>query len=285
VGAAADDTQAIPLVASYAAAESDYYKERDKYFVKILKLALEHSGRKLTLEAVDLPQLKESRTRLYLSAGRYNVHWLVTNRELEEEFIPIRIPLYKGLIGWRVFFVREGSADLINRNLSLESLKGLRTAQGHDWPDFQILQANGFKTYKSASWEGLFEMLKRGRIDYLPRSAVEIADEAEAMTALNITIEDDLILRYPLAYYFFVNKSYPDLAKAIQVGLEKLIANGIFEQEFNQRFAKKLTDLHLHSRRIIDIENPYIRNDLLPTNKSLWYQVTSEPPVKSALQD
>lgn len=271
-----------PLTVTYAHTETEYYRKRDAYFVEILHRALQLSGHPHTITPILLPQLKESRTRLYLRNGRYNIHWLVTNREMEEEFIPIRIPLYKGLIGWRVFFIQAGDGDSFSRGIQLVDLQRMKTAQGHDWADYKVLLANNFNVAPSPSGEGLFGMLEYGRIRYLPRSVTEIVNEYEALDNPKLAIEQNLLLQYPLAYYFFVNPNYSDVAEAVEYGLKIMLHNGDFDTIFNRTFAAKLAQLHLDDRKLFRIPNPYMHPLTPPADSPLWYDPTSSASTPSA---
>lgn len=264
------------LEVSYAHTETDYYRQRDAYFVEILHRALELSGRDFSLTPILLPQLKESRTRIYLRQGRYNIHWLVTNRDIEEQFIPIRIPLYKGLIGWRVFLIRTEDHARFNKSIQIEELKRIKSAQGHDWADYRVMQANNFNVISSPSSEGLFGMLKYKRIHYLPRSVTEIVNEYSTLNAPQLAIEKNLLLQYPLAYYFFVNRSHKDIAEAVENGLSQMLLNGEFDAIFKRTFAEKLNALHLGERKIFRLNNPYMHALTPPPNSDLWYDPHQE---------
>jgi hypothetical protein len=92
----------------------------------------------------------------------------------EAALLPIRIPIDKGLLGWRIFLVNRAKADQFAAVKTLDGLRPYQAGQGHDWPDTDILRANGLKVQGSANYDGLFKTLQAGRIDYFPRSVVEI---------------------------------------------------------------------------------------------------------------
>ena len=52
----------------------------------------------------------------------------MTTREREERLQPIRIPIYKGLIGWRVNLLRQTDSQLLSHVRTLDDLKALRFA-------------------------------------------------------------------------------------------------------------------------------------------------------------
>ena len=52
--------------------------------------------------------------------------------------------------------------------------------QASDWPDTDILRANDLPVATTATYSSLFQMLGKQRFDYMPRSVVEVWQEAES---------------------------------------------------------------------------------------------------------
>jgi Bacterial extracellular solute-binding proteins, family 3 len=266
--------EAAPIAVRYPASESNpYYYKRVKYFVEILELALSKSNHQYQLQKVSLPFMNESRSKTNLTANLYDVHWLNAQAFLDEDLQPVRIPLCKGLTGWRVFFIRPESQQKFSSVKSATDLKNFTGGNGNDWPEAVLYEQAGLPQKLSGSWKGLFNMLKQHRIDYLSRSALEIYDEENAFPDLNLKIESQLIIQYPAAYYFYVNKNNQQLATDIQIGLERAIADGSFDKIFNRYFSEKIKRLDLGNRRAIKIATP--ENTTLLSDKkahpSYWY--------------
>ena len=59
--------------------------------------------------------------------------------------MPIRIPIYRGLIGWRIPLVSAANKDLLASVRTLDDLRRLRFGQRQDWADTPILRANGLE--------------------------------------------------------------------------------------------------------------------------------------------
>ena len=57
---------------------------------------------------------------------------------------------------------------------SLPALRALRAGQGADWPDTDILKASGLPVEATMLYDDLFTKLIAGRIDYFPRSLLEV---------------------------------------------------------------------------------------------------------------
>jgi len=266
--------QAAPVTVRYPASDSNpYYYKRVKYFVEILELALSKSDHQYQLEKVSLPFMNESRSKTNIMANIYDVHWLNAQPFLDNGLQPIRIPLCKGLTGWRVFFIRPEAQQAFSAIKNITDLKHYTAGNGNDWPETVLYRHAELPQKLSGSWKGLFNMLKQNRIDYLSRSALEIYDEENAFPDWNLKIESQLVLQYPAAYYFYVNSTNQQLAADIQVGLERAIADGSFDKIFNLYFSEKIKKLDLSSRRIIKISAPESSTLRLDkkAHQSYWY--------------
>ena len=144
-------------------------EDPEAYVVELLRLALAHSGGDYQLEP-SLEPMPQSRAQLSLERndGRVQLMWTMTTREREADLLPIRIPIYKGLISWRVFLVRADQRDLLAGVTRREQLEALRMGQRHDWPDTDILRANGLTVVTTPGYENLFRMLDAGRFELFP---------------------------------------------------------------------------------------------------------------------
>ena len=249
--------QTAPIVVRYPASDSNpYYYKRVRYYVEILELALNKSDRKYQLEKISLPFMNESRSKTNLLNDVYDVHWLNAQPSLDKDLEAIRIPLCKGLTGWRILFIRPENQKEFSIVKNLKELNNYTAGHGNDWPEAIRYESLQLPQKLSGSWKGLFYMLKQKRIDYLSRSALEIYDEEDAFPELGLKIESRLVLHYPETYYFYVNRNNQQLAKDIKVGLERAITDGSFDKVFNQYFSEKLKRLHLDKRRVIEMPTP-----------------------------
>ena len=167
--------------------------------------------------------------------------------------------------------IKQQHQAKFGRNASAAQIKKLVYAQGHDWIDSKILTLNGFSVIGAAHYDNLFSMLEKGRVDAIPRNALEIADEALVLAHRNIVIENNWVIYYPTASYFFVNPANKQLAKDLETGLRKTIADGSFEQLFQQFFSAHLTELKLKERNIIHLNNPLLPADTPVNEPQLWY--------------
>lgn len=259
--------------------------EPETYVIELLQLALDHSPTRYHLQPTREP-MNQARAQLSLEHNRpeLQVMWAMTTAEHEQRLLPIRIPIYKGLIGWRVNLLRPRDAQLLSQAHTLEDLKPLRFGQRHDWPDTPLLRANGLQVVTSPSYQGLFAMLAAGRFDAFPREVVTAWQE-QAKSALDgnsLVVDEHVVLHYPSAFYFFTSRQRPELAEQIRAGLEAAIADGSFEALFQQHHAATLRQARLEQRQVIELINPDLPAATPFARKELWYQPNSAPQQPSS---
>lgn len=246
--------------------------QRYDYPRKLLELVLSKTG---TAYRVEYPTVSMSQNRqiIELEAGRMiDVAGLPASAEREARLLPIRVPLNKGLLGWRLGLVRKGDTGRVAQVKTLRDLLGVRIAQGQDWPDTQILSGNGLEVINGSTYEGLFKMLESQRFDYFPRSVMEIWGEQEAHSS-TLEIEPNLALHYFYDSYFFVNKRNTKLAADISEGMEKAIADGSFDKLFNEHWGERVRKARLNERTVIELRNPLLTPETPSNRRELWYGV------------
>lgn len=250
---------------------------RNEYFLDVLRLALdktrtEYGDYVLEPSPQAIPQSRA--IRLLADNQDLDVLWSMTSRQREAQLLPVRIPLLKGLMGYRLFIIRAEDQAWFDNVRTLDQLRELRAGQGHDWPDTEILRANGFHVETSSDYEDLFEMLEAGRFDFFPRALNEPWSEIAARNNDHLTVEDKLLLYYPTASYFFVNRHNSELAERLEKGLEAAIADGSFDELFfgHPTNAHALSQAGLDKRRMIKLVNPLLPAETPLQRKNLWWQ-------------
>lgn len=247
----------------------------EAYALALLTAALERTPGRYRLQPTPVP-MAQSRALLAIEHDSKSVQvmWTMTTREREARLLPIRIPIYRGLIGWRVLMQRGNAAEQLASVENLDELKRFNFGQRHDWPDTAILRANGLKVVTSQHYRGLFQMLAAGRFDLFPREVVVAwQEQARAVEdGLALSIDNHLLLHYPTAFYFFTSHNRADLAADIERGLEAMIADGSFQRLFEQYHGDTLRQANLHQRRIIELHNPDLPPATPFARKELWFQ-------------
>lgn len=249
--------------------------EPEAYVAELLQLAVAHAPRPYRL-APSAEPMGQSRAQQMLeqNSPHLQVMWAMTTREREERLLPIRIPIYKGLIGWRINLLRPADAQRLAGVARLDQLKALRFGQRHDWPDTPLLRANGLQVVTSPSYQGLFAMLAAGRFDAFPREVVTVwqeRDQAERDGHL-LVVDEHLVLHYPTAFYFFTSRATPQLAEDLRLGLEASITDGSFERLFQARHGETLRRARLDRRKVIELHNPDLPPQTPFDRPDLWYR-------------
>lgn len=230
------------------------------YHLGALRLALERCGVPYRLQPVRKP-IGQGRAIRDLAGLQPDISllWSMTSEEREQQLLPVRLPMDRGLMGWRLLLIRRSDAERFAGIRSLDALRGMTAGQLYDWPDTAILRANGLTVGTTSVYDSLFTMLARGRVDYFPRSVVEIQDEMRQFGAANdLMIAPGLMLRYPAANYFFVSRQNPQLATDLQRGLEKALEDGSLNALFGASFRQRLKPLRLAERREFSLKNPFM---------------------------
>lgn len=242
------------------------------YPLQLLKLALEACGVACELEP-SRHVMVQSRALLDLQQGQdgLDIAWSMTSIERERQLLPIRIPIFKGLYGWRLMLVKRGAESLLSEVRSLAELARFSLVQGHDWPDTAILRANGLKVVTGSSFDAMFSMLRLERGQAFPRALPEIDWEQESQGE-RLSIEPHLCLQYPTAMYFFVARGNERLAGLVERGLNRLLAKGSFERIFLQYHGAILARHVLSRRRVLKLHNPLLPAETPLQRKELWMQ-------------
>ncbi|ABC28143.1 conserved hypothetical protein [Hahella chejuensis KCTC 2396] len=255
-------------IAIYARSHTQF-DERNEYPVRLLELALKSSDADIKLQSSEEIILQGRAINLIRNNQGVHVLWAMTSNERERELSPIRIPIYKGLIGWRICIIHPNNVRRFSNISSIKELRGVTFVQGHDWPDLEIFLHNGLIVESNANYHSMFKMVEMERVDAFPRALIEIWPELQ--TYSNLRAEPRLLIRYPAAVYYFVSRKNPGLYRAIKEGLEEMMENGDFTSLFNEFYMGAIAQARLQERTIIDLQNPLLPADTPLNNPRLWY--------------
>lgn len=248
---------------------------RKEYMEALLMMALSYSNKQYVIEDRG-DKCSQPRQIEDIISGNLSFMWAGTTPELEERLHPIRYPLFKGLLGHRIFVIRQGDQHLFDQIDTLEELRKVRLGQGRMWSDTQILEAAGMRVIKTNAYENLFPMLEGGRFDAFPRGASEPWVEVVQWADLKLTVEKKLAIVYPMPAYFFVSKDNITLARDIETGFEKALKDGSFDRVFfaDSEIQKVLSLANLANRRLFRINNPFLSPKTPLDRQELWLNVS-----------
>jgi len=242
------------------------------YAKGLLKLALSKIPEKYEwIESA--PTNTEARIIQMIADNELDVCWYASTKEFEERMLPIRIPMYRGLLGYRVLMIKKGTQSKFDGIRTLEDLRRVSLASGRFWADTDVLTANGLNVVKVLKYDGMFFMLDGGRFDAFPRGAHEPWSEIARYPNLELEVEKNLLMVYPNPFYFFVNKSNTELARNIEKGLRIAIEDGSFNEYFlNDPTVKDvISKANLKDRIVIPLQNPGLPKLTPLDDKTLWF--------------
>lgn len=203
-----------------------------------------------------------------------------TSTERESTLTPIRIPLDKGLTGYRLFLIQKSNQPQVRKVKTVDDLKALRIGQKSQWVDVDILQAAGLQVVGALDYESLFRMLPAGRFDLLSRGVNEIHQEWETRHKDNpeLAIERSLLLYYPLPRYFFFAPTAQGerLARRVTEGLELMQAGKEFDRLYLAYKREILSGLDLSGRRLLRIPNPQLPPQTPLGKAAYWDDLQAE---------
>jgi len=246
---------AAPLVVTYPgpAAAAD---TRANYYVSLLDLALSKTGVDYKLQPYTVIATG-SRVLHDLQEGRdIDLTWGPTTATWERETLPVRVPLDKGILGWRVFLVNKSDLPKFAQVHTLEQLKAYSAGLQYDWSDVAVLRANGLPVVDASVYETMFQMLAVHRFDYFPRGVGEIDGEAKRFAKLGLVIEPKLALHYTATSYFFVSRKNPALHDLIERGLQEAMRDGSFDKLFDKFNGAAIRRVHFETRTVFELSVP-----------------------------
>ena len=250
---------------------------RKKYKIDVITAALELT-KPIYGEYKIITKGAESnieRAILEIKSGKsVNTFFAVTTNEWEENTLPIRIPIRRGILNFRLLTIHKNQVRLFAGINSVDDLKPLKVGVRTGWATANVLKEKGFNVFEAESYSGLFYMLSTGRIDYIPLGINDIFVDLEKRhnELPDLIVQDSLALQITAPLYIFVSPDEKRLAKRLTVGLEMMLENKKLHDIFADYYEGDLIKSELSRRHLLKIEN----NDLpikTPLNrKELWFE-------------
>ncbi|KZN29022.1 hypothetical protein N480_09650 [Pseudoalteromonas luteoviolacea S2607] len=243
------------------------------YYVGLIELAFEKLNKPIRIQFS--PYMVQDRALSELKSGRLiDLYWAGTNHQRESELGVVRIPLNKGLLGYRVFTIHKDNAPFFSEIKSIESLKNISLCQGQHWPDTDIMLAAGLSVTTNVIYENMFKQVYAGRCKAFPRGINEAFSEVVSRNKImpDLMVYDDLILHYRFPMYFFTHKDNKQLINDLKLGLTRALEDGSFDHYMKTHSATK----HLfplsqwQNKTILTINNPFLSQSTPTNNKDLW---------------
>ncbi len=256
-----------------------FVNAQELYMQGLLELALSYSEKSITFRENSSRSFTNTAHRGLVEAVKSNeisLMWSGTSSELERELLPVRIPLYKGLLGHRLLLINQGAEEAFAHISDQESLSTIRFGQGDTWPDTKVLKNANLMVVTSPSYTALFKMLVENQFDAFPRGLQEPWAEISAQSDKALTVERDILLVYKLPSYFFVSRENSELAREIELGLEAAIADLNFDDYFfySRQVADAIEQAQAVGRVVLELENPFLPQETPLERKELWLDIS-----------
>lgn len=250
------------------------------YAIKMIKLALDHIDTKYKVEVINDNFSQTRQNEEVRTNGRINVVWTSSEASIESQMNPIRICLFKGLLGYRIFIIHKKNQYKYDQVKTMDDLKKLTIGQGKTWGDTKILEASGFKIIKATKYPNLFYMLDGERFDGFSRGVHEPFGELALRPELpDLTVEKNLMLVYRMPFYLFTSNENKKLANDLLTGLERAVADGSFDQTFlnDPSVQDVIAKANMKNRKAFYIENPLLSKETPLERKELWFDPQTLP--------
>lgn len=255
-------------------AKSDGDKRFD-YALEVLYEALDRTSSRygaFELMRYDDP-ISRKRALRELQNGHIHIFLAPTRLSWEQAAIPVRIPIRKGILGYKLLLIRKENQGLFDAVKTQEDLQKLIAGAGAQWNIAAALRELDFKVAGGVEYESLFQMLNSQRFDFFPRGVNEIFQEIEGRKNLypDLVVEGKLALYLPSPTYFFVSPQTPHLAERLEVGLQEMVEDGSLDQIFEAYHRRDLERANLGQRRIISLENKTLSDETPLMQTGLWF--------------
>ena len=244
--AAQDVVLDIPII--------EEHSNQHLFFHTLLYRALLEAGYQPKLVVHKVPHL---RAKQLLDTGDLSLLWLVESQARNQHFIPVEVGLTDGLIGQRVLLIRPEDQEWFAQIEQLEDLRkqGIHTALGKRWFDVKVWQMNQLPyVIVDGNWRTMFTLLKKGRIDYLSRSVIEVIQESREHPLL--AIEQSLLLVYDRDYRFYLSHKAAHFKPLLEEVLNQAKHSGLIQRLVESHWQQDFKQLKLEQRRHLKLMTP-----------------------------
>lgn len=245
--------------------------EKDRVILSLLEHCLYEAGIKIEAKPLEV-YANSARLSEMLMDEEIDIVWAGMSQTLEETLLPVRIPIFKGMLGHRVFVIHQHNEEAFKNVSSIEDLKRFTGGTGQFWSDTPILKHAGLNIMTATQGVNLWNMLEAKRFDYIPLAVNEPWDELDNRENLHLMVEPSIALIYPLALYFYVHPKNKILHDQISSSMNDAINNGLYDDFLykNKYFTTALKASKMSQRRTFHITNPNM-HPLTPVNTEKYW--------------
>jgi len=206
-----------------------------------------------------------------------NVVILTISPEWNDILLPVRIPVLRGLLGYRLLLVHRQDLDRFKGIKTLEDLRKVTFGSVKHWLDTTIMENAGLTVVTGSTFDGLHRMMQAHRFETLTRGVHQIESEMASIGSEpdnDIVVEPHLLMHYYLPVYFWFSRDPEGQRRAerVKAGLSAMVADGSFERMFDSRYGPVIQKYDLAHRTIIELPNPLLSPEDPINDLRLWYK-------------
>ena len=258
--------------------------QRNQYTIEVLRTALDRTRDTYgPYELAPSPAMHEKFRPLALEHGDegINISVFPSKPGYADKLIPVRIPIDRGLMGYRILTIRAADQPRFDTVHSFDDLKPFRFGLLGSWDDVGILRQAGLAVETGSSMEGLLRMLEAKRFDAFNISVpptTELHDRTAARFP-GTAIETTLLLHYPMPVYFWFRDTEDGRRRAerVQIGLESMVEDGTLKSLFHKWYGATLARLEVDRRRVVELPNSQLDPADPLDRHALWYTPGETP--------
>jgi hypothetical protein len=257
------DTPAVPpLVVAYKYPEFGDLK-RKPFGQQVIELALEKTqGKSDSFEMIPISIISRTHAIAALNKNLYKNLVMVLSYEDEllrdGNLIYIPFPVELGALSYRICYANEKLREQVQTIDSVAKLKNFKLGVGSGWLDAKIFQHAGLQIVEGSNITSLFRMTQAGRVEIFCPSPTEYFHELQVEKSLDLQLDNQLALYYPLPKFLFTHKSNQALLDRIKTGIDIAYKDGSYMALWRKAHARDLQRAKLAQRHLISLENPFI---------------------------
>lgn len=265
--------RAVDLIITDGAASK--HDQRGTYANALLHAVMERTRAEFGPYRIEQTTQSMQRKRLHseMREGKLlNVTTFPATAEWLNTLQAVPIPIDLGLLSWRLLLIDQKNQDKLRALAQTGQLKKATAGAGRNWIFLEQLRQHGYRTTTGNDYEGLFQMLRAGRFDYLPRGVNEIFPELDARSASypGLAVDDSALMHSPIAPLFFIAPKETRLHRRISTGMQAMLRDGTLEQLMLDFYRRDLERAKLCDRILVELPDNAVPSAIL-TRKELWF--------------
>ena len=174
---------------------------------------------------------------------------MATNAEFSYAPFPLRF----NLNGYLFFVSKKNSDD--HPMLDLSTIRPLSIIQTAGCVCIDILRFNGFTNISEVAYAKRIKMVSAGRVDGVLINMLIFSSGVED----GLFINSDIVLRFHNPIFFTSSLENKSAIDRIYEGLTLAYQDGSYLALLDDKYVKKLKKANIKQRKIINLENPFIK--------------------------